>query len=186
MPNFEFRLGTHTRKGLRVLAIAQKSLFYFDGSLAAVQQISRAEAESGLRFLGFLLFTNLLRKDSPAAIDALKSAGCCLYMATGDGLITSAAIGYQVGILNPKVKFIISGELNEERKLKWRIKKFDSSFKEQQKLTTEKREEDNKQLNDDDFDINKNESSNNKEKEKEENEEESESLLELIKGKRLS
>lgn len=115
-------------RGLRVLAIAQKCLSVDpeNSSLLTSGKIERASVETNLTFLGFLLFTNMLRPDSAACISALQCSGCCVYMATGDGLVTSAAIGYQAGILPSNIQVLISGVLvNNE--LKWMVKPFGAS-----------------------------------------------------------
>lgn len=118
-------LSGHTEQGLRVLAISQKPL---DCSLSPsmIQRLKREDVEEDMTFLGLLLFTNLLRPDSAGAIAELRAAGCCVYMATGDGPVTGAAIGFQAGLLPLQIKALISGVLIEDQ-IRWKVKRFSTS-----------------------------------------------------------
>lgn len=74
--DWEQVLATHTEEGLRVLAIAQKTL---NGllSLPELNGLKREEVEKEMSFLGFLLFSNMLRPDSAGVIRELQESGCC-------------------------------------------------------------------------------------------------------------
>ncbi|CAO1613156.1 unnamed protein product [Jaminaea pallidilutea] len=85
-----------TRKGLRVLAFAQKTAsLSWDG----VQRCSRGFVESNLEFVGLLFFENKLKTTSSAAISELHEADIPTKMCTGDAVNTAIAVAREAGIV---------------------------------------------------------------------------------------
>ncbi len=86
------RVETYAQDGLRVLALARRSL----PAGAAVP--SREEAEGELCFLGLVTMLDPPRPEVREAIARCHSAGIRIIVITGDHPLTAAAIARQVGI----------------------------------------------------------------------------------------
>jgi calcium-translocating P-type ATPase len=80
------------RRGLRVLALAQRS------APAGEEAPARDQAERELCFLGLVTMFDPPRAEVKAAIDRCHSAGIRVIVITGDHPLTAAAIARQVGI----------------------------------------------------------------------------------------
>jgi len=83
---------TFARKGLRVLALARRSL------PSGSQPPARDEAESELCFLGLVTMRDPPRAEVIDAVARCHSAGIRIVLITGDHPLTAAAIARQVGI----------------------------------------------------------------------------------------
>lgn len=96
--------GTYARKGLRVLAVAQREL----APDAPVPE-QREQAEHDLCFLGLVAMVDPPRAEVADAVAACHRAGIRIIVITGDNGLTAAAVARSVGIAgdNPT---IISGE----------------------------------------------------------------------------
>jgi len=77
--------------GYRVIAFAKR-----DG---ATLPSTRAEAESGLTFIGFIGMVDPLRDDIITSVELCHKAGIRLLMITGDHPLTAGAIGMSAGII---------------------------------------------------------------------------------------
>ena len=75
----------------RVLAFAHKSV-------QALPE-SRADAEGGMRFDGFVGIADPLRAEVYGAVSACKTAGIEVKMLTGDNIVTATAIAEELGLL---------------------------------------------------------------------------------------
>jgi manganese-transporting P-type ATPase len=91
--------GALAKEGMRVLALAYKAVSG-EAAVAAVVD-SRAEAEAGLEFAGFVAFTCRVRKDTAAVIGQLVAGKHEVAMVTGDALLTAVHVAKQVGICRP-------------------------------------------------------------------------------------
>lgn len=79
--DYDDLLSYYTKRGYRVIAIAGKSI---EGlSWLKAQRMKREQAESGLRFLGLIIFENKLKPGTAPAIHALRSAHLACRMITG-------------------------------------------------------------------------------------------------------
>ncbi|WP_417686976.1 HAD-IC family P-type ATPase [Roseibium sp.] len=83
------------REGQRVLAFATKSVSRETG------QLRQADIEEGLVFLGLVGLMDPPRPEAVASVAACLSAGIRVKMITGDHAGTAAAIGRQIGLLQP-------------------------------------------------------------------------------------
>lgn len=91
----------YASKGFRVLAIAYKE---HDGA------IKINDIENNLVFVGLLAIRD---SPDPLAFDAIKrckDAGIRPIMITGDSKITAKAIGEEIGIYNPELDSVLTGE----------------------------------------------------------------------------
>ncbi|KAJ7188128.1 hypothetical protein C8R46DRAFT_1053735 [Mycena filopes] len=97
--DYDDLLSYYTRRGYRVIAMAGKSI---DGlSWLKAQRMKREQAESGLRFLGLIIFENKLKPGTTPAIHALRSAHLACRMITGDNPLTAVSVARECGLINP-------------------------------------------------------------------------------------
>lgn len=61
----------------------------------------REQAESGLRFLGLVIFENKLKPGTTPAIQALRAAHFTCRMITGDNPLTAVSVARECGLVNP-------------------------------------------------------------------------------------
>ncbi len=88
------RLDEFSKEGLRVLGIAYKR--------AGADKIDKAD-ESGMVFLGLLVFADPLKPHIVETISALRQLGVSLKIITGDNRVVAATIGRQIGLSDPCV-----------------------------------------------------------------------------------
>ncbi|XP_075882628.1 polyamine-transporting ATPase 13A2 isoform X2 [Nelusetta ayraudi] len=85
---FAAKLSSFSRDGLRVLALAYKPL---DAS-TDFKTTERGEAETDMRFLGFLMMKNLVKPQSADVISTLRRAQLRCIMVTGDNILTAVNV----------------------------------------------------------------------------------------------
>jgi cation-transporting ATPase 13A3/4/5 len=68
-----------------------------------VQKLTRAEVESNLEFVGFIIFENKLKPSTSSVISELNQAGIRNVMCTGDNILTAISVAREC-------KMIGSGE----------------------------------------------------------------------------
>lgn len=91
-------LGFYTHRGFRVIACATKHVKTLNK--ARVQAMSRSDAESGLEFVGFIIFENKLKPASAAIINELNEAGIRKVMCTGDNILTAISVARECQLIN--------------------------------------------------------------------------------------
>jgi cation-transporting P-type ATPase 13A2 len=82
-------LDYYTHHGYRVIALATKSL---KSSHKRAQRMKRAEAESDLIFLGFIVFENKLKPSTAGVLAQLRDARIRRIMCTGDNILTAISV----------------------------------------------------------------------------------------------
>ncbi|KII92069.1 hypothetical protein PLICRDRAFT_103455 [Plicaturopsis crispa FD-325 SS-3] len=117
--DYDDLLSYYTKRGYRVIAIAGKSIeglswlkaqrmkrrvhFVFT-SLRANRRMDflndREQAESGLRFMGLIIFENKLKPGTAPAIQALRSAHLACRMITGDNPLTAVSVARECSLIN--------------------------------------------------------------------------------------
>ena len=87
---------THASQGYYVLAVAFKKI-----SIAPAELVSatRETIEQGVNFVGFMLFRNELKSETPQALRELREGGCRNVMITGDNANTAVFIGKNSGMI---------------------------------------------------------------------------------------
>lgn len=98
-PNYAELLHYYTHRGYRVIACATKT---YDNSMTAneARALSRNEVESGLQFLGFIVFENRLKPSTTEAINQLNNAQIRTVMCTGDNVLTAISVAKECHIVN--------------------------------------------------------------------------------------
>lgn len=61
---------------------------------------AREQAESGLKFLGLVIFENRLKPGTTPAIQALRSAHLACRMITGDNPLTAVSVARECSLIN--------------------------------------------------------------------------------------
>ncbi|KAF9012429.1 P-type ATPase [Cyathus striatus] len=96
--DYDDLLSYYTKRGYRVIAIAGKSV---EGlSWLKAQRMKREHAESGLRFLGLIIFENRLKPGTAPAIQALRSAHLACRMITGDNPLTAVSVARECNLIS--------------------------------------------------------------------------------------
>ena len=65
------------------------------------QKMKREQAESGLRFLGLIIFENKLKPGTTPAIQALRAAHLVCRMITGDNPLTAVSVARECNLVSP-------------------------------------------------------------------------------------
>ncbi|CDU25369.1 related to YPK9-vacuolar protein with a possible role in sequestering heavy metals [Sporisorium scitamineum] len=95
--DYDDLLSYYTKHGYRVIACAGKSMAGM--SWIKAQRMRREQAESGLRFLGLIIFENKLKEGSASAIEVLRNANIVTKMVTGDNPRTAISVARECGMV---------------------------------------------------------------------------------------
>lgn len=87
----------YATEGYRVLALARKDMH------SITESTTREMVESGLTFVGFVLYKSKVKEESKTVVDTLKGAGCMVVMITGDNALTAVAVAKGLDIYNGNV-----------------------------------------------------------------------------------
>lgn len=101
-------VSSFTRKGMRVLALARKSL-----SSEKVKEIPAEEMEKDFEFCGLVAMADPPRKESVPAIRKCQDAGIRIIMITGDHPETAGAIATELGIVEEKSEVMTGKEIDK-------------------------------------------------------------------------
>ncbi|KAK2749170.1 hypothetical protein FQN57_006785 [Myotisia sp. PD_48] len=98
-PDFDSLLNYYTHRGYRVIACATKHIPEF--SLRDIFSMRRSDAESGMDFIGFIIFENKLKPTSKGVITELHNAGIRNVMCTGDNILTAVSVARECNAFDP-------------------------------------------------------------------------------------
>lgn len=96
--DYDELLGFYTHRGFRVIACATKHVKTLNK--ARVRAMNRSDAESGLDFIGFIIFENKLKPASAAIINELNEAGIRKVMCTGDNILTAISVARECHLID--------------------------------------------------------------------------------------
>ena len=91
-----------SQKGFRILGVAFREL----GSVSSIAK----QHETGMTFLGFLVFFDPAKKGIVETINKLRQLGVSLKIITGDNRLVAANVSHQVGFPDPKM--ITGGQIH--------------------------------------------------------------------------
>ncbi|KAJ6171641.1 hypothetical protein N7470_000708 [Penicillium chermesinum] len=97
--DYDELLSHYTHRGYRVIACATK--YERRLSWMKVQKLTRADAESNLEFLGFIIFENKLKPSTAQVISELNTAGIRNVMCTGDNILTAISVAKECKMIGP-------------------------------------------------------------------------------------
>lgn len=120
--DYEDLLNYYTHRGYRVIAIATKHIEKL--SWVGIQKMSRKDAESELRFVGFIIFENKLKPTTAAVIDELLQAGIRKVMCTGDNILTAISVARECNLIDRTahcfVPHFVEGDFQDPKaRLSW-------------------------------------------------------------------
>ena len=95
--DYEDLLDFYTHRGFRVIACATKQVLK---DWTTLQKMQRDEAESGLDFIGFIVFENKLKPATPDTISELERAGIRQIMCTGDNILTAVSVARECSLVD--------------------------------------------------------------------------------------
>jgi len=99
--DFDDLLGYYARHGQRVVACAYRRV---TEEVDELMRIPREHIEKELHFLGFIVFENKLKDESPVAISELAAAQIRSIMVTGDNVLTAVNVARKCGIVDEDCK----------------------------------------------------------------------------------
>lgn len=70
-------------------------------ALSSLTSCISEQAESGLKFLGLIIFENKLKPGTTPAIQALRAAHFACRMITGDNPLTAVSVARECSLVNP-------------------------------------------------------------------------------------
>ncbi|KDN36320.1 hypothetical protein K437DRAFT_276836 [Tilletiaria anomala UBC 951] len=112
--DYDDLLAYYTKHGYRVIACAGKSMPRM--SWIKAQRLRREQAESGLRFLGLIIFENKIKEGTPPAIEALREASIICKMVTGDNPRTAISVARECGMVGQSAQVFIPNFLEGNAK----------------------------------------------------------------------
>ncbi len=93
-------------------------------ALSLYRRTDREQAESGLQFLGLIIFENKLKPGTTPAIQTLRAAHFACRMITGDNPLTAVSVARECGLINPAAQvfspaFIRGNAASPLSRLEW-------------------------------------------------------------------
>lgn len=101
--DFHEVLEHYTQNGFRVIAMAHREI---NVKLPKLHKIKREELEVDLKFLGFIVFENMLKPETKPSIKELLDADIRCVMITGDNLLTAISVARDCDLLRPEESVI--------------------------------------------------------------------------------
>jgi cation-transporting P-type ATPase 13A2 len=96
--DYEELLSYYTHKGYRVIACATKHLKKL--SWVKTQKMKRHDVESGLDFVGFIIFENKLKPTTAGVLKELTESNIGSVMVTGDNILTAISVSRNCGLVD--------------------------------------------------------------------------------------
>lgn len=96
--DYDELLSFYTHKGYRVIGCAAKHLNKL--SWVKAQKMKRPDVESGLDFVGFIIFENKLKPTTTAVLDELLRSNIGAVMVTGDNILTAISVARECNLIN--------------------------------------------------------------------------------------
>ncbi|RDW89391.1 cation-transporting ATPase-1 [Coleophoma cylindrospora] len=96
--DYEELLAYYTHRGFRVIACATKHIAKLNW--VKMQKMKRGDAESGLDFIGFIIFENKLKPSTAGVLDELNEAGIRKVMCTGDNILTAISVARECNLID--------------------------------------------------------------------------------------
>ena len=106
----------YTRQGHHVISCAGKPFIPSPGvpvTSMNFHRLERSDVECDLKFLGFVVFENPLKHDSPGAIQTLEAANISCKICTGDHVGTALSVARRVGMIG-EAEAVFTSTLQEE------------------------------------------------------------------------
>lgn len=120
--DYDELLSFYTHRGYRVIGCAAKTIPKLNW--VKVQKMKRAEAETDLEFMGFIIFENKLKPTTTGIINELAAANIRKVMCTGDNILTAISVARECNLIDPNAHcfvphFAEGGSRNPLSRLSW-------------------------------------------------------------------
>lgn len=120
--DFEDLLSYYTHKGYRVIACASKYVSRL--SWDEIEHMDRAEAESRLQLIGFIVFENKLKEITTEVIQELNEARIRNVMCTGDNILTAISVARECELIDRNAHcfvphFVEGDKMDPKARLVW-------------------------------------------------------------------
>lgn len=102
--DYDKKLHYYTHRGYRVIACATKT--YENLTSERARKFKRTEVESGLTFMGFIVFENKLKPNTTAVIEQLNDAEIRTIMCTGDNVLTAISVAKECKIVQDSTIYV--------------------------------------------------------------------------------
>ena len=96
--DYDELLSHYTHKGYRVIGCATKHVKKL--SWVKAQKMKREDVESGLDFVGFIIFENKLKPTTKAVLEELLESNIGAVMVTGDNILTAISVARESTLIN--------------------------------------------------------------------------------------
>lgn len=100
--NFDLAVSSSAKAGIYQISIGSRKATSDD-----ILTLSRDEVESNLTFLGFINFTNPMKKQTPAMIKQLREGDIRAVMISGDHVLTAIYISRLSGLLHDESRILL-------------------------------------------------------------------------------
>ncbi|ROT40887.1 ATPase [Sodiomyces alkalinus F11] len=110
--DYEEQLSYYTHKGYRVIACATRHIPKLNW--VKVQKMKREEVESGLDFVGFIIFENKLKPTTTGVLQELHDSNIGVVMCTGDNILTAISVGRECRLINPTAHCFVPRFVEDE------------------------------------------------------------------------
>ncbi|KAJ2726315.1 hypothetical protein GGI07_000626 [Coemansia sp. Benny D115] len=104
------------RQGGYVLAVGHRDLGNIE--LSEMQNWTRDDMENGSELVGFIVFKNMLKEDTPEAIAKLKEGSTRTVMITGDTALTGVFIAKSAGLMSEEAAVYL-GDVDKSGDIFW-------------------------------------------------------------------
>ncbi|KKA25972.1 hypothetical protein TD95_002157 [Thielaviopsis punctulata] len=120
--NYEELLSHYTHLGYRVIGCATKHIKKL--SWVKAQKLKREDVESGLDFLGFIIFENRLKPSTKDVLIELHKANIGTVMVTGDNILTAISVARECTLIDNHThcyvpRFVSGGPGEADSELVW-------------------------------------------------------------------
>ncbi|PHH83535.1 hypothetical protein CDD82_7576 [Ophiocordyceps australis] len=120
--DYEELLSYYTHKGYRVIGCATRHIQKL--SWVKAQKMTRQDVESGLDFVGFIVFENKLKPTTTDVIKELLYSNITAVMVTGDNILTAISVARECGLVERNAhcfvpRFIKGDARNPLAELQW-------------------------------------------------------------------
>ncbi|RSL40941.1 hypothetical protein CEP53_013061 [Fusarium sp. AF-6] len=120
--DYDELLSFYTHKGYRVIGVASRHLKKL--SWVKAQKMTRADVESNLDFVGFIVFENKLKPTTAGVLEELLASNIGAVMVTGDNILTAISVARECSLMDRTahcfVPRFIEGDCRDaEAKIQW-------------------------------------------------------------------
>ena len=87
-------------------------------SWVKAQKMKRAEVESDLDFVGFIVFENKLKSSTTSVLDELRRSNIQAVMVTGDNILTGISVARECNLIDKNAHCFVPRFVEGERLIK--------------------------------------------------------------------